>query len=299
MRPHRAATGLRGRLAERFRLYWAMTKSLQTGLLLVTGIAGFSSARCPALEPGMLAALVGSLFLAVAGSTVLNMYYDRDIDARMLRTRGRPLPSGRVRPGEALLLGVVLSGAGVAWSMLLAPLYGLVVLAGLLLDVGVYTLWLKRRTPWSIVWGGLSGGMPVLAGRVLGLGTIDSVGLLLALTVLLWIPTHILTFSIRHAEDYARAGVPVFPNTHGLKVTRRIISLSTAGAPLALCLAAFHLQMHWGLWRAVAALGVGLIALSASSAHRPSPRKDFGLFKAASVYMLGGMSLIVVASLIQ
>lgn len=285
-------------LKERLGLYWSMTKGLQTGLLLVTGIAGFSSARCPALELPLVAAMAGSLFLAIAGSTVLNMYLDRDIDAQMNRTQWRPLPSGRVAPGEALALGLFLSAAGVAWGTALAPLYGLVLLAGLLLDVVVYTLWLKRRTPWSILWGGISGGMPVLAGRVLGLGGVDSVGLLLALTVVLWIPTHILTFSLIHADDYARAGVPVFPNTHGPRVTRRIISLSTAGAAVALCLAAAHLQMSWGVWRAVAALGVGLVALAAASYCRPSPRLDFGLFKAASLYMLGGMGLLIVASFV-
>ena len=77
--------------------------------------------------------------------------------------------------------------------------------AGLFFDVVVYTIWLKRRSAWSIVWGGVSGGMPVLAGRALGLGRIDEVGILLALAVLFWVPTHILTFNLRYYDDYQQA----------------------------------------------------------------------------------------------
>ena len=83
--------------------------------------------------------------------------------------------------------------------------------AGLFFDVVIYTLWLKRRTPWSIVWGGISGGMPILAGRVLAVGRIEWIGVVLALAVLFWIPTHILTFSMRYREDYANAGIPTIP----------------------------------------------------------------------------------------
>ena len=115
------------------------------------------------------------------------------------------------------------------WAVLLSPLYGLVVFAGLFFDVVVYTIWLKRRTPYSIIIGGLSGGMPVLAGRALAVGQIDAVGMLLALAVLFWIPTHIMTFSIRHKEDYASAGVPTFPSAYGVAATRTIIALVQRG----------------------------------------------------------------------
>ena len=151
------------------------------------------------------------------------MVYDRDIDAIMKRTCQRPLPAGLVTVKEALLLGFVLSTLGVGWAWALSPLYGLVVFAGFFCDVLIYTVWLKRRTPWSIVWGGIAGGMPVLAGRALGMGQLDLIGLLLSLAVLLWIPTHIMTFSIKHADDYRRARVPVFPNVYGERFTRLLL----------------------------------------------------------------------------
>ena len=155
--------------------------------------------------------MIGSLFLAISGSTVLNMAYDRDIDSVMKRTCWRPLPSGQVSVREAVLLGSILSALGVGWALALAPLYGAVVFAGLFFDAVVYTAWLKRRTPYAILIGGLAGGMPVLAGRVLAIGYIDAVGVMLALGVLLWIPTHIMTFSMRHFDDYRAAGIPTFP----------------------------------------------------------------------------------------
>jgi len=130
--------------------------------------------------------------------TVCNKEFDRDIDASMGRTQKRPLPSGLVQPGEALKLGIVLSILGVGWALILDPLYGSIVFAGLFFDVIVYTVWLKRRTAWSIIWGGVSGGMPILAGRALGMGQIDWIGIALAASVLFWIPTHIMTFNIRY-----------------------------------------------------------------------------------------------------
>jgi protoheme IX farnesyltransferase len=193
------------------RKYWALTKSLQTGLLLLTGVAGYMSCRCPVMHPLTLMGLALSLFMAIGGSTVLNMVYDRDIDALMGRTCGRPLPAGSVDPRQGLVLGLSLSMAGVVLALAMNGLYGAIVLAGLFFNVVVYTLVLKRRTHWSIVWGGIAGGMPVLAGRTLGLGRIDWIGLLLALAVLLWIPTHILTFNLKYFEDYHKARIPTFP----------------------------------------------------------------------------------------
>ncbi|MGD8604010.1 MAG: protoheme IX farnesyltransferase, partial [Anaerolineales bacterium] len=194
----------------RLRAYWALIKSLQTGLLLFTGLAGYLSAVARPVDWSETWALAGSVFLTVAGSTVLNMVYDRDIDGMMKRTAHRPLPAGKLGWQEALAFGSLLSVGGIGWALWIDPLYGLIVFSGLAIDVLIYTMWLKRRTAWSVVWGGLAGGMPVLAGRVLAEGRIDLVGIMLSLAILLWIPTHIMTFAIKHAQDYARAGVPVF-----------------------------------------------------------------------------------------
>jgi protoheme IX farnesyltransferase len=277
--------------------YWPLIKSLQTGLLLLTGLAGYMSCRCPVTHWPTLLGLAGSLFLAISGSTVLNMWYDRDIDVRMQRSCLRPLPAGKVSPSEALRLGLLLSAIGVGWALFLLPLYGLVVFAGLFFDVVVYTIWLKRRTPWSIVWGGISGGMPVLAGRVLGSGQIEWVGVTLALAVLFWIPTHILTFNMRYHEDYQQAGVPTFPGVYGFQVTRVVIALSSVVVALAMAFAAWGIGMQVGYLRLMGVLSAGLLLLAVASTLRPSELVNFGLFKYASLFMLSSMLLLVLSAL--
>jgi heme o synthase len=280
-------------LKSKLALYWPLIKSMQTGLLLATGLAGYMSASCPVTHWTTLVALSGSLLLAISGSTVLNMWYDRDIDSRMKRTHNRPLASGSIPPLEALRLGLVLSLGGVAWAIAIDPLFGLVVFAGLFFDVVVYTIWLKRRTAWSIIWGGISGGMPILAGRVLSTGSIDWIGIVLALSVLFWIPTHIMTFSMKYHEDYKTAGVPTFPSTYGFPITRAIVAFSSIIAALMIGIAAYGIGMTWGYLRVLLALSVGLLTLAVISLMKPSERLNFGLFKYASVYMLSSMMLMV------
>jgi len=277
----------------KLRLYWPLIKSLQTGLLLATGLAGYMTARCPVFNIPTILALTGSLFLAISGSTVLNMWYDRDIDCQMKRTQNRPLAGGKIGQLEALRLGLVLSLLGVAWSVALHPLYGLIVFAGLFFDVVIYTIWLKRRTAWSIVWGGISGGMPILAGRALGLGSIDWVGIALSLSVLFWIPTHIMTFSMKYHQDYKTAGVPTFPSAYGFSATRATIAFSSILAALMIGIAAYGIGMTWGYLRVLAVLSAGLLGLAVSSLFKPSERVNFGLFKYASLYMLSSMLLMV------
>ena len=138
-------------LKQKISLFWSLTKPLQSGLLLATGLAGYMSARCPIFNMGTILGVAGSLFLAIAGSTVLNMWWDRDIDAKMGRTQTRATSSGAVNENEVLRLGLILSVFGVGWAIAIDALYGLIVFAGLFFDVVVYSIWLKRRTAWSIV----------------------------------------------------------------------------------------------------------------------------------------------------
>ena len=285
------------KLLYKFKLYWPLIKSLQTGLLLVTGITGYVSSRCPVMNWQSFLGLVGSLFLAISGSTILNMVYDRDIDAKMKRTAHRPLPSGELDIREALWVGLFVSFAGIAWAVYMNILFGLIVFAGLFIDVIVYTVWLKRKTAWAIIWGGVSGGMPILAGRVLGIGGFDIIGILFAVAILLWIPTHILTFSMRYFEDYAKAGVPTLPSTYGNKKAQIIIALSSFGAALSIGLVAFSLGLSWGYLRLLAVLAVGVIGLALFSVFRPSEQINFGLFKYASMYMLGSMIMVTLGTL--
>jgi len=284
-------------ILSKLKLYWKLIKSLQTGLLLITGITGYVSARCPVMTFEIFLGLAGSLFLTISGSTILNMVYDRDIDSIMNRTSHRPLPSGKISTKEVLLLGLFASFLGVFWAVSMDLLFGLVVFAGLFIDVVIYTMWLKRRTHWSIIWGGISGGMPILAGRVLGVGEIDPIGILFTIAILLWIPTHILTFSGKYFEDYTRAGIPTFQSAYGYKKTQMIIALSSLGAALAIGMGAFAIGLSWGYLRLFAILAIGVIGLASFSVVKPSEKVNFGLFKYASMFMLGSMIMVTFGTL--
>lgn len=282
-------------LQAKIEAYWTLTKGKQSLLLLITGWAGFSSAKCPVMGWETMLAMLGSLFIAICGCTVINMVVDRDIDAKMERTAKRPLPAGTLSFEEALTFGFLLSVAGIGWAFTLSALYGWIVLAGLFIDGVVYSILLKRRTPFSIILGGISGGMPILAGRALGLGSIDLIGVLLALAILLWIPTHIMTFSIKYAEDYEKAGVPTFPSVYGEETTRLVLAGSTVLASIDMVLAAKLIGVEGNYLIALVALGLALIGLATLSVVRPSQTLNFKLFKAASIYMLGAMVLIALA----
>ena len=281
-------------LIAKIQLYWPLIKSLQTGLLVTTGMAGYMSVRCPIFNVLTLVGLFISLVTSISGSTILNMWWDRDIDGKMNRTNKRPLAAGKIAPREAFWVGLVLSLIGVGLAIVMDPLFGLVIFTGLFIDVVIYTIWLKRRTPWAIVFGGISGGMPILAGRVLGLGSFDWIGILLSLGILLWIPTHILTFSMRYFDDYNAAMIPTFPSAFGFKITRIIIAISSVLAALAMGTAALGIGMAWGFLRLLAVLSSGLVLMAVTMIFRPSERVNFGLFKYASVYMLSSMFLMVV-----
>lgn len=252
------------------------------------------SASCPIYNLPTMTGLFFSLFASISGSTILNMWWDRDIDAKMWRTRNRPLAAGKIDPTEALRVGLGLSVFGVGLAASMDALFGLIIFAGLFFDVVVYTIWLKRRTCWSIIWGGISGGMPILAGRALGMGGVDGIGILLSLGILFWIPTHILTFSIRYYDDYKIAGVPTFPSTYGFGMTQSTIAVSSMFAALAMGFAAWGIGMEWGFLRLLGVMSAGLLWLAISMIFRPSERTSFGLFKYASVYMLASMLLLMI-----
>jgi len=283
-------------IVNRLRLYWPLIKSTQTGLLLATGIAGFLGAGTQ-FSAAHLIGLVVTLLLAISGSTILNMWYDHDIDAKMKRTHKRPVASGDLRRGEVLGVGVVISLLGVGGALAIQPLYGLVVFAGWFFDVIVYTLWLKRRTAWSILWGGISGAMPILSGHALATGRIELAGVLLALAILFWIPTHTLTFSLKFQRDYDNAGVPTFPSTYGEGFTRLMIALSSVLAAAAILWASVLIGVEAGWLRLIVVLTTGLLLLAFATFRVGSERINFGLFKYASLYMLASMIILAMRGL--
>ena len=284
-------------ISHKIRLYWPLIKSLQTGLLLSTGIAGYLSSR-PPFSLSTLFGLILSLFLAISGSTIMNMWYDRDIDAKMRRTHRRPTVAGTLDPREIFFVGMAISILGIGAAVMIEPLYGLVVFSGWFFDVIVYTVWLKRRTCWSILWGGISGAMPILSGRVLAVGAIDQIGILLALSILFWIPTHTLTYSMKFRNDYRNAGVPTFPERYGERFTRRIIALSSILAAISIGWASVLIGLSAGLLSLIAVLTAVMLILAFATLRIHTDKMNFMLFRYASLYMLSAMIILSIQGLL-
>jgi protoheme IX farnesyltransferase len=239
--------------------YVALLKPRVMSLVVFTGFAGLMLA--PA-QPHPVLAAVAVLCVAVAAGAAgaINMWYDRDIDAVMRRTCARPIPTGRVKPEEALAFGVVLSVAavmlmGLALNWLAA---GLLALANLFY-VFVYTIWLKRRTPQNIVIGGAAGAFPPMIGWAAATGEIDPASITLFLLIFMWTPPHFWALSLFRQGDYAEAGVPMLPVVAGARATKLQMLLYTA-ILLPLGLAPYALGIS-GLLYAGTALVLGLVFL--------------------------------------
>lgn len=206
-----------------WRDWLVLLKPRVVSLVVFTGWIGLF------LAPGHLnpvLAFTAILCIAVAAGAAgaLNMWYERDLDARMNRTRKRPIPAGRIEPGAALAFGVTLSVASVLLMWLATNLCAATVLA---LSIGfyvfVYTIWLKRRTPQNIVIGGAAGAFPPLIGWAAVTGSVDVLPLLLFGIVFFWTPPHFWSLSLYACQDYGRAGVPMLPVVAGPRETRRQI----------------------------------------------------------------------------
>ena len=178
------------------------------------------------------------LFIALGAgaSGSLNMWWDADIDAVMRRTKGRPVPAGLVQPGEALAIGLALSGISVVMLALATN-----ILAGALLAFTiffyavVYSMWLKRSTPQNIVIGGAAGAFPPMIGWVAATGSISVEAGLMFMLIFMWTPPHFWALALFMNEDYSKAGVPMLTVTHGKKVTRNhVLAYTFALIPFAL-----------------------------------------------------------------
>ena len=170
------------------------------------------------------------LFIAIGGgaSGALNMWWDADIDAVMRRTRGRPIPSGRVQPGEALTLGVALSGLSVMMLGLATNLLAAGMLLFTILFYAVfYTMWLKRLTPQNIVIGGAAGAFPPVIGWVAATGSFSVEAWLMFALIFMWTPPHFWALALFMRSDYDDAKVPMLTVTHGRPATRLHILIYT------------------------------------------------------------------------
>jgi protoheme IX farnesyltransferase len=206
----------------------ALLKLRVMSLVVLTGVAGLVAAPVR-MHPLLAAIAVLCIAVGAGAAGAINMWYDRDIDAVMTRTRSRPIPAGRMDPAEALAFGVVLAIASVL-TMALAVNYAAAALLALSIAfyVFVYTAWLKRRTPQNIVIGGLAGALPPAIGWASVTGGLAIEPLVLVAIIFLWTPPHFWALSLFRADDYARAGVPMLPVVRGKTETRHQIAIYTA-----------------------------------------------------------------------
>ncbi|MFW9915314.1 MAG: heme o synthase [Candidatus Thorarchaeota archaeon] len=279
-------------------LYGELIKGKQSVLLIYTAVFTYLiSAWEKEIDIFHLLWLMIGLFLAISGSTMLNMYIDRDIDAQMERTKKRPLPSERVSPRTVLTHGIVFTIVGILFTGLLVNLITMVVVfLGFFFDVVVYSIWLKRRTRFSIIFGGVAGGLPALAGRTAAINKIDIIGILLLLFVLCWIPLHILSLALIPSsfEGYLKAQIPMWPVARGETQTMRVITVSAFLDAVVIIAAAILLEVHLIVLVPIALVSGFLTYLSLVNLRRPSNKITFRIFKLASLYMALAFVLLFV-----
>ena len=276
------ASGARAR--QLARDYFELTKPKVQSLLLFTTVTTMEIAGTPSVGRIGLTCLGG--YLSAGGAGAINHYYDRDIDAQMQRTASRPIPPGRVAPRSALWFGVAL--AVLSFALLSATvnlLAAALSLSGFVGYVGVYTLWLKRRTPQNIVIGGAAGAVPPLVGWAAVTGHVGGTAVLLFALVFFWTPPHFWALSLLMKDEYARVGVPMLPVVRGEAETRRQILLYSvllyAVSQLPFCAGGFG-----GVYLAGSlVLGAGFIALAVRLVGRADRRSALVLYLFSLAYL--------------
>ena len=207
--------------------YWALLKPRVMSLVVFTGFAGLWLAPGH-LHPVLAAVAILCIAVGAGASAAINMWYDRDIDAIMTRTLGRPLPAGRMQPNEALTFGVILAAGSVLVMGLAINAAAGALLAGTIgFYVFIYTMWLKRRTPQNIVIGGAAGAFPPMVGWTAVTGDIGWPSVMLFALIFFWTPPHFWALALFRSGDYQKAGVPMMPVVAGPRETKKQMLLYT------------------------------------------------------------------------
>jgi protoheme IX farnesyltransferase len=238
----------------RWQDYFQLMKPRVMSLVVFTGLTGLLAARAP-IHPVLGAIAVLCIAVGAGASGALNMWYDADIDQQMRRTRGRPVPAGKVKGEEAATLGVVLSLLSVMFLGFAINWFAAGLLAFTIVFYAVvYTMWLKRWTAQNIVIGGLAGALPPAIGWAAATGSAPLNAWLMVAIIFFWTPPHFWALSLYVTTDYAKAGVPMLPVVKGAKETRKqILIYSLIFTPI--CLIPAFTGLGGPLYLAVAALG--------------------------------------------
>lgn len=280
--------------------YVTLTKPRIISLLVVTAFCAMVVGAHGFPSLSLTSNALGGLTLSIGGAHAVNMWYDRDIDRLMARTRNRPVPTGRIAPSEALSFGVFLGSASFVWLWFgVNHLTAELSLAGLLFYVLVYTIWLKRRSPQNIVIGGAAGSFPPLVGWAAVTGHLSWTAWMMFLVIFLWTPPHFWALALFKQDDYRKAHIPMMPVVRGPSATVRQM-LIYAVALLIATLALYVLNPALGsIYLASATmLGLGFIAAIASLRRGRAGMEPRRVFFASLLYMAGLFVAMVAGALV-
>src|SRR3954453_11661536 len=284
MEASRATLTARPAIATVLSDYVTLTKPRVQLLLLLTTITTMYVAGGPSVALVAITVIGGSL--SAGGAAAFNHFYDRDIDAAMPRTATRPVPAGRVSPRAALVYALTLQAASfLLLALAVNVLSATLALLGFLWYTGVYTVWLKRRSPQNIVIGGAAGAVPPLIGWAAVTGSVAPAALYLFAIVFYWTPPHFWALSLLMKDEYARVGVPMMPVVRGEDETRRQITLYSV-----LLVAITFLPFPGRLFDTIYAAAAGLLGgiflwLAARLQRNPDRRAALRLYLYSLLYL--------------
>jgi protoheme IX farnesyltransferase len=274
------------RAATTARAYFLLTKPRVIELLLVTTVPAMvlAAGRLPSIW--LIAAVLAGGALAAGGANTINCWIERDRDQMMRRTHARPLPSGAIRPRDALVFGLVLEAAAFAWLWATVNLLAAALaVSAMLFYVFVYTIWLKPRSPQNIVIGGAAGAVPVLVGWAAVTGTLDAPAWVLFAIVFCWTPPHFWALALRYRDDYAAAGIPMLPVARGVGVAARhiaVYSVLVVGVTLSLL---WFREMGAVYVVAALVLGAAFIGRAVHLVRETTPARAIKLFAFSNTYL--------------
>ena len=266
--------------------YIALTKPRIIELLLITTVPTMVLAEGGWPSLGLILVTLAGGSLAAGGANAINMYVDRDIDAVMKRTQQRPLVTGIIEPGHALVFAVVLEVAAFAvlwWGANL--LSAVLALAAAAFYIGVYTLWLKRTSTQNIVIGGAAGAVPVLVGWAAVTDSLAWAPIVLFVAMFCWTPPHFWALAIRYADDYRAAEVPMLPAVVPFaQAARQMIGYTVALVVATLVLVPVA-DLGWIYGIAAVLLGAGFLAATIGLARDPTPTASMKVFTYSITYV--------------
>jgi heme o synthase len=268
--------------------YYELTKPKIWYLLVFTAFAAALTASLlfdVYVSPLTWVLIIGGVAAGSAAADTLTSFNDRDIDAVMDRTKGRPIPSGRISPKNALMFGLTLTVISLVFAWLINIWAFALMVFGLFDNIIVYSKWLKRRSQTNIILGGFSGGAPALIGYVAVTTQNIEIGLVMAGLVFLWIPTHIWSLALHVKKDYTRAGIPMLPVTSSERRSVRIIAGTTLIMVIFSVLPFFFDQFGLIYLITASIFGIAAVMLSIWLLAKPSEKASWTVFKFSSPYL--------------